>query len=176
MEKQQKKLTVVFNGKKVVCNNKFVLFRTEKLVLKSKTVYKKAGRKSKIQGKYHQKSKKQKKRIFVKVLSGLVIGFINGFWGGGGGMVCVPVLAKILKLPQKSAHATAILIMLPLSLVSGIIYFLNSSLAIATAGYVTAGFFVGGAAGALLLKKMNNIVLQFIFAGVIIVAGVRLLF
>ena len=48
------------------------------------------------------------------IFSGGLTGFINGFFGGGGGMVCVPVLTGALKLSQKQAHATAIFFILPL--------------------------------------------------------------
>ena len=38
-----------------------------------------------------------KEKIWL-ILSGSVIGILNGFFGGGGGMVCVPILEKVLKL------------------------------------------------------------------------------
>ena len=42
-----------------------------------------------------------KKQIFLLILSGAVIGFLNGFFGGGGGMVCVPILQRVLSLSSK---------------------------------------------------------------------------
>jgi hypothetical protein len=29
------------------------------------------------------------------IVSGIAIGIVNGFFGGGGGMVCVPILEKL---------------------------------------------------------------------------------
>ena len=119
------------------------------------------------------------KKSFLSTLSvlalGLVIGFINGFWGGGGGMVCVPTLTGIIKLKDKKAHATAILIMLPLSIASFVVYLIKGSLKWNIAGEVSGGFVVGGVLGALLLKKINNIVLQILFAIVIIAGGIKML-
>lgn len=121
----------------------------------------------------------KKKNKFLNTLSvlvlGLIIGFINGFWGGGGGMVCVPTLTGIIGLKDKKAHATAILIMLPLSIASFVVYMLKGSLKWDIAGIVSGGFVVGGVLGALLLKKINNIVLQIVFALVIIAGGIKML-
>ena len=39
---------------------------------------------------------KKNKDKFKLILSGLTIGIVNGFFGGGGGMICVPLLEKIL--------------------------------------------------------------------------------
>ena len=71
-----------------------------------------------------------KKKIFGKlkyVLSGLAIGVINGFFGGGGGMVCVPILENALKLDNKRSHATALAVMFPFCIASGIVYLTDRS-------------------------------------------------
>lgn len=121
------------------------------------------------------KQKQSKFLLLWLILSGLVIGWINGFWGGGGGMVCVPVLISILKLPEKSAHATALLIMLPLSICSFVVYMLKGSIDVMMAVQVGGGFVIGGATGALLLKNMSNVILRLVFAGVIIAGGLKLI-
>ena len=59
------------------------------------------------------------------VLAGAGIGFINGFLGGGGGILVVCALLAILKMPQKEAHATAILVILPITLVSALVMIRN---------------------------------------------------
>lgn len=122
-----------------------------------------------------KKEKQSKFLLLWLILSGLVIGWINGFWGGGGGMVCVPVLISILKLPEKSAHATALLIMLPLSICSFVVYMLKGSIDVMMAVQVGAGFVFGGATGAILLKNMSNVILRIVFAGVIIAGGLKLI-
>lgn len=122
-----------------------------------------------------KKEKQSKFLLLWLILSGLVIGWINGFWGGGGGMVCVPVLISILKLPEKSAHATALLIMLPLSICSFVVYLLKGSIDVMMAVQVGAGFVLGGATGAILLKNMSNVILRIVFAGVIIAGGLKLI-
>ncbi len=109
------------------------------------------------------------------IVAGLVIGFVNGFWGGGGGMICVPVLTSVLKLPEKVGHATTLLIMLPLSIASFIVYLIGGSINWFMALEVGGGFVLGGALGALLLKNMSNIVLKILFAIIIIAGGIKLI-
>ena len=122
------------------------------------------------------KPKEDTHKVWVLLLLGLAIGFINGFWGGGGGMICVPALTLLLKMPDKEAHATTILIMLPLCISSFIVYMLKGALDWQISGVVTSGFVVGGLLGALALKNINNVALRLVFSLIIIAGGVRLLF
>lgn len=48
-------------------------------------------------------------------------GVINGLLGAGGGMVVVPLLSA-LGVRGKKSHATALMVIVPLSLVSAILY------------------------------------------------------
>ena len=122
-------------------------------------------------------NKKRNKILSVLwlLIIGVAIGFVNGFWGGGGGMICVPTLTSILRLPEKSAHATAILIMLPLSVASFVVYLIGGSLQWVTAAYVSAGFVGGGIIGAMLLKNINNLILKIVFSLLIIAGAIKLL-
>lgn len=146
-------------------------------VLKSKKVYATGFTQHLFNKKYKFKQVKSKQnKPIVLLLSGLIIGFINGFWGGGGGMVCVPTLTNFFKLPEKKAHATAILIMFPLSLVSFLVYYFKGNINFENTGFIISGFFVGAIGGALLLKQTNNLVLKLVFSLIIIAGGLRLLF
>jgi len=117
----------------------------------------------------------KKNKLFLKILTGALIGFVNGFWGGGGGMICVPMLMHVLKLPEKNAHATTLLIMLPLSIASFIIYILSGNIEWLKALNVSVGFIIGGILGAVILKKISNVWLGIIFSIIIIAGGVKLL-
>ena len=116
-----------------------------------------------------------KNSIFIKLLTGALIGFVNGFWGGGGGMICVPLLMQIIKLPEKKAHATTLLIMLPLSIASLVVYMLSGNLEILNALKIGLGFVVGGLLGAIILKYISNLWLGIIFSVIIIAGGIKLL-
>ncbi len=115
------------------------------------------------------------KKTFFGLLCGLLIGGINGFFGGGGGMICVPFLL-LLGLSNKKAHATAILIMLPISIASGIVYYSHGFIDFWITLWVSVGSIVGSILGALILKKVSNKALSYIFPFVMIAAGVKMLF
>ena len=108
------------------------------------------------------------------LLGGGAIGFINGFFGGGGGMLCVPLYNKILKRATKQSHATAIAVILPISIASAITYIIGGSFDLKSALITSAGVVAGGIAGALLLKKLNSAAVAVIFALIMIAAGVKL--
>ncbi len=109
-------------------------------------------------------------------LTGVLAGLCNGLFGGGGGMIVVPMLTLLLKMPEKNAHATAILIILPLSLLSGLFYAAFGSFAWRVGLPVTVGVTAGGALGALLLKKLSSKWVVVIFAAVMAAAGAKMLF
>lgn len=123
----------------------------------------------------NNESQEQKQRMSLKLIMGSIIGFVNGFWGGGGGMICVPLLMQVLKVPEKKAHATTLLIMLPLSIASLCIYFTKGNLPINDALKIGIGFVIGGIVGAGFLKVINNVVLGIVFSLIIIAGGIKLL-
>lgn len=132
-------------------------------------------KKQKTSKKDKQKHKKSPigKKIILLLLGGM-IGFINGFFGGGGGMICVPTLEKALKLDNKRAHATAIAVIFPLSLISCAIYIFKGSIQSLPLLTVGLGVLVGGIAGSISLKYIPSKVLRIIFAIIMFVGGVRL--
>ena len=121
------------------------------------------------------------KKFFCKenlllTLMGTIVGFINGFFGGGGGMLVVPMLIILLSLKPKEAHATAIAIILPITLISAVIYIIGGHFSFSFGLAISLGVVLGGVIGALILKKLNNKVIVKIFAIVMILAGVKMLF
>lgn len=129
------------------------------------------------------KSKKRKqamdkgklKKYFWMSLGGSFIGFLNGFFGGGGGMVCVPVLNKIAGLSEKRSHATAIAIIFPLSLISAFIYVINGYIKSLPLITVTIGSLAGGIIGAFALKILPPKWVRIIFAVIMLVGGIKLI-
>ena len=110
------------------------------------------------------------------ILTGLFAGVVNGVFGGGGGMIVVPMLVLLLKIPQNKAHATAILIILPLSIVSGLLYAAFGSLELSVALPVGGGVIAGGLVGAFLLSKLSSKWLTIVFSVVMMAAGIKMLF
>ena len=106
---------------------------------------------------------------------GALIGVINGFFGGGGGMVVVPLLNKLFGMEQKKAQATALFVILPISLISTIVYLCYNSVAFASGWPVILGIVGGGVFGATLLNKLNNNVVKGIFIFFMLIGGIGML-
>lgn len=118
------------------------------------------------------KVKKDKVKRVALVVAGLGVGAFNGLLGGGGGMITVPALRVLGGLSTKKAHATAIAVMLPLSVLSAVIYSVsgvyNLRLGLASCGAVA----VGGIVGAGLLSRLRSNVLAMLFYTMMTAAGV----
>ncbi len=121
------------------------------------------------------KGKAPLKKKIILIMLGSIVGFLNGFFGGGGGMICVPTLEKGLGLNNKQAHATAIAVIFPLSLVSCVIYIFKGSIESLPLLTVGLGVLVGGIAGSFALKFIPSKTLRIIFAVIMLIGGIRLL-
>ena len=115
-----------------------------------------------------------KRKNLQRIVCGASVGAANSLFGGGGGMIAVPMLMQT-GLDEKRAHATAILLILPVSLLSFILYairgFYNPSVLLPTAIGVTEG----GTLGAWLLGKLPVKTVNLVFAALQLTAGVFLL-
>ncbi|MDE6605078.1 MAG: sulfite exporter TauE/SafE family protein [Clostridia bacterium] len=136
---------------------------------------------SKTSFKLMQKEKKgldklgKKGRIVLTVLASLFVGVANGLFGGGGGMLVIPIFTILLGIEEKIAHSSAILTILPLSLVSGIVYIVQGNFTIPDGLWVGGGVIIGGLIGTFVMKKLSNNVLKIVFYTLMIVAGVSTL-
>ena len=110
-----------------------------------------------------------------KFFTGVLCGIFNGLLGAGGGVVAVLSLRKFLGVETHKSHATAIAIILPLTIVSAAIYLGGYHVDIAMTAWVTAGGMIGGMMGAKLLKKISANILHKIFGAVMIFAAIRMM-
>jgi len=108
------------------------------------------------------------------LLTGAICGIFNGLLGSGGGVVAVLSFRKFLGLDTHKSHATALAIMLPLTVISAIIYLFMYQTNFLTAMWITFGGVAGGIAGAKLLNKISAGWLHKIFGAVMIFAAVRM--
>lgn len=123
---------------------------------------------------YHAKEKLSWQKRMLLIASGALIGILNGFFGGGGGMICVPILEYVLRLDNKNAHATAIMVIFPLSLISAFIYVLNGNVQSLPLVITTIGVVLGGVLGAFCLQWLPSKAVRIIFALLMLAGGVRL--
>lgn len=127
--------------------------------------------------KYNRQCQKLSKgRQIAVILAGLAIGVVTGLFGAGGGMLTVPALNFIAKFDEKHSHATAIAVILPLCLISSVVYALGATFENGVVLPTVIGVTIGGAIGALLLKKMSNGAISFLFYALMLFAGLKMIF
>ena len=117
----------------------------------------------------------QKVSILACLIAGAAAGFVNGFFGAGGGMVLVPLLIFLAKLDDKLAFSSAICIILPICTVSIFFYGLQGMLPIGESLPYLAGGLVGGVIGGLLFQKVSAKILHIVLGCIIFLGGIRLL-
>lgn len=110
-----------------------------------------------------------------KTLIGIITGFTNGLFGSGGGTIVVPCMEKFLNINAHKSHATAIAIILPLSILSAVIYLFKADIPWANAAVVSIGGVIGGFIGAKLLNKISGRWLHILFGTAMLLAAVRML-
>lgn len=113
--------------------------------------------------------------MFKLILIGLAAGFVNGLFGAGGGILIVLILTFLLKTEKKKAHATAVMAVLVYSVSSILIYGLKGNVDIKSAVVSGISGAVGGAIGAILLKKIPNKYVSKAFGILMLVSSWRLL-
>lgn len=116
--------------------------------------------------------KKMKKILFYPL--GFLVGIINSTLGAGGGMVVVPLL-KSKKLEQSEAQATSIAVILPLCILSAVLYLYKGHMTLADSWFYLPFGLIGSLLGAWILPKIPQKFMRKVFAAFMIWAAVRLL-
>ena len=112
----------------------------------------------------------------TKAVTGVLVGVANGLFGAGGGTLLVPALEKFLHLETHKAHATAIAVILPLSVLSIFFYLRAGETPWAAIAWISAGGVLGGFIGAKLLNKFTSPWLHKIFGICMAAAAIRMIF
>ena len=100
------------------------------------------------------------------LLGGFGAGVINGLLGAGGGMVVVR---------GKKSHATALMVIVPLSLVSAVLYLVQGRVTVMDALPWLPGSLLGAYLGSRLMPKISTGWLKLVFGGLMLWGGIRLL-
>lgn len=107
---------------------------------------------------------------------GSISGFINGIFGSGGGTLLVPILNNILKVEEHKSHATALSIVVFLTVTSSFIYVSKGTYDLNLTFKVAIGSIIGGIIGAKILCKLTGKFLRISFGIIMIIAALRMVF
>ena len=108
-------------------------------------------------------------------LAGTAGGIVNGLFGGGGGMVLLPLLTKWSRLEARAAFATCVAVIFPMCCVSTVVYLWEVRPALELVLPYLAGGVAGGLAGGLTFERVPVRLLKVIFGLFLLYAGVRYL-
>ena len=109
------------------------------------------------------------------LLSGVVVGFLNGFFASGGGIAAVMVLKNIFRLDEKKAHATSIFIILPLTVAGIIVYTMGGYSDFSVVIRTAIGSSLGSFFGATLLSKLPPNYIRMGFGAMMVISAVRMI-
>lgn len=104
-------------------------------------------------------------------IAGGAAGLANGLFGGGGGMVFLPILSRFGTLDQRKLYATCVGVIFPVCLVSAGVYVFRGGVSLRTALPYLAGGLVGGFLGGKLYGKVPTKLLKWLFAAFLFYAG-----
>jgi len=104
-----------------------------------------------------------------------VIGFVSSFFGIGGGVIHVPALVYLIKVPTRVATSTSLLLLVPTSLVGVLTHLTTGQFegAWTTPVLLGIGASFGGQIGTYLSKITNQQIILSILALVLMLVGAR---
>lgn len=106
-------------------------------------------------------------------VTGALGGLANGLFGSGGGLFLVPMLTRWAKLPERKAFATSVGVILPLSAVSAVVYFLKGAMDLSIAWPYLLGGAIGGFLSGRIFKKVPVGWLRRGFGALMVYCGVK---
>ena len=108
-------------------------------------------------------------------LAGGLAGLANGLFGGGGGMVFLPVMLRWGNVEARRLYATCVAVILPFCVLSAAILALRGHVDLLQALPYLAGGAVGGWVGGRTMGRVPTVWLQRIFAAFLLYGGARYL-
>ena len=118
--------------------------------------------------------KLSRKQLLIGVAIGLGAGLMSGYVGVGGGFIMVPLMLSLIHIPMKLASGTSLIAILILAIPGTIENGLVGNIDYAVGLSVAIGSIPGAILGAMLVKRVPERALRFIFGGFLIIAAIVL--
>lgn len=112
----------------------------------------------------------------IAAVIGLVGGMASGLFGIGGGIVMVPAMTYFLNTNIKTAIGTSLIVIIPTAITGSFKHHHLGNIDWRMAASLLPMAMIGGFAGAALTQALPAVTLKKMFGGLMILAGLRLLF
>lgn len=106
---------------------------------------------------------------------GVSAGFLAGLLGIGGGVLLVPALVLLFGFDQHVAQGTSLLLIIPSAVLGSYTHHRNGRLVLRDAAMLAAGGVIGAALGGVFALSIEDAMLRKLFAAVLLVSAVRIL-
>jgi len=115
--------------------------------------------------------------LLTLIIIGIITGAVAGLLGIGGAIIMVPALVFIMGLGQHQAQGTSLAVMLPpVGIIAAYNYYKAGEVNLKYALILAAAFIVGSYFGSKLALNIPQRMLQKIFALVLLLISVKMLF
>ena len=115
-----------------------------------------------------------RKQLLIGVAIGLGAGLMSGYVGVGGGFIMVPLMLSLIHIPMKLASGTSLIAILILAIPGTIENGIAGNIDYVVGLSVAIGSIPGAILGAMLVKRVPERALRFIFGGFLIIAAIVL--
>jgi hypothetical protein len=114
---------------------------------------------------------------FLYIILGLIAGIFGGMFGIGGGTILIPFLVYFFGLTQHQAQGTTLAIMVPpIGLLAALRYYYSGNVKLGMAGFICAGFFLGGLIGANMVHNVSDPLLKKLFGVFLLFVAIEMIF
>lgn len=106
---------------------------------------------------------------------GVASGAFSGLLGIGGGVILVPAMVLLMKIPQHTAQGISLAVIVPVSFFGGMIHHRLGNLRVDICKWLALGGIVGGLAGARIAIGLEGLTLRGIFGVLMLGLGVAMI-
>ncbi len=115
--------------------------------------------------------------LIILIIIGIAAGVLGGMVGVGGGIIIVPALIFFLGFSQKMAQGTSLgILLLPVGLFGVMQYYKEGYVDMKVVLIISAGFLIGSLLGSKLALNLPQETVKKIFAILLIVIAIKMLF
>ena len=160
---------IIFQSNSIVLTKRFLVLGLFALLMIVTSITMIAGQKEKVR-------REHEPRVWLAIVEGILIGFLTGLVGAGGGFLIIPALVVLTGLPFKTAVGTSLFV-IAINALTGFLgdvinYDMNWPFLLLLTSLATAGIFIGNR----LTHKISGFKLRRSFGWFVLAVGVWIFF